>query len=67
MNLEQKLRAADRRAVALDLSEGVALVEFVRFHVCDFKAVPARGEAAMEAGALRGVRPAGRGIPTSRS
>ena len=45
MNLEQKLRAADRRAVALGLSEGVTLVEFVRFKVYDFKAVPARGEA----------------------
>ena len=45
MNLEQKLRAADRRAVALGLPEGVALVEFVRFHVFDFQAVPARGES----------------------
>ena len=44
MNLEQKLHAADRRAVALALPEGVRLVEFVRFDVCDFKAVPARGE-----------------------
>jgi len=44
MNLEQKFRAADRRAVALNLPEGVALVEFVRFPVCDFQAVPARGE-----------------------
>ena len=44
MNLEQKLRAADRRAVALNLPEGVALVEFVRFSVFDFQAVPARGE-----------------------
>ena len=45
MNLEQKFRAADRRAVALALPEGVALVEFVRFHVFDFQAVPARGES----------------------
>jgi CHAT domain-containing protein/tetratricopeptide (TPR) repeat protein len=45
MNLEQKLRAADRRAVALGLPEGAALVEFVRFDVADFKAVRARGEA----------------------
>ena len=44
MNLEQKLRAADRRAVALGLPEGVALIEFVRFPVFDFQAVPARGE-----------------------
>jgi CHAT domain-containing protein/tetratricopeptide (TPR) repeat protein len=44
MNLERKLRAADRRAVALNLPEGVALVEFVRFPVGDVQAVPARGE-----------------------
>src|SRR5262245_15790676 len=44
MNLEQRLRAADRRAVALGLPEGVTLVEFVRFRVFDFCAVPARGE-----------------------
>jgi CHAT domain-containing protein len=44
MNLEQKLRASDRRAVALGLPEGVVLVEFVRFSVYDFQAVPARGE-----------------------
>jgi len=45
MNLEQKLRATDRRAVALGLPAGVALVEFVRFDVFNFKALPARGEA----------------------
>ena len=44
MNLEQKLRAADRRAVALNLPEGVALVEFVRVPIFDSHAVPARGE-----------------------
>jgi len=44
MNLEQHRRKADRRAVALALPEGVALVEFVRFRVYDFDAVPARGE-----------------------
>ena len=44
MNLERRLHAADRRAVALGLPEGVALVEFVRFDVFDFHAVPARGE-----------------------
>jgi Flp pilus assembly protein TadD len=44
MNLEQKLRAADRRAVALGLPADVVLVEFVRFFVRDFQAVPARGE-----------------------
>jgi CHAT domain-containing protein/tetratricopeptide (TPR) repeat protein len=44
MNLEQKLRAADRRAVALALPADVALVEFVRFDVYNFQALPARGE-----------------------
>jgi CHAT domain-containing protein/tetratricopeptide (TPR) repeat protein len=44
MNLEQKLRASDRRAVALGLPEGVTLVEFVRFPVRDFRAVPVRGQ-----------------------
>ena len=44
MNMEQKLRASDRRAVAMGLPEGLALVEFVRFPVVDFRAVPARGE-----------------------
>ena len=44
MGLEQQLRKANRRAVALTLPEGASLVEFVRFHVADFKAVPARGD-----------------------
>jgi CHAT domain-containing protein/tetratricopeptide (TPR) repeat protein len=44
MNLERKLRAADRRAVASALPKGVALVEFVRFYIYDFRAVAARGE-----------------------
>jgi CHAT domain-containing protein len=44
MALQQQLAAADRRAVALGLPEGVALAEFVRFDVYDFQAVPARGE-----------------------
>src|SRR5262249_1755114 len=44
MNLARRLQATDRRAVALGLPEGAALVEFVRFHVRDFHAVPARGE-----------------------
>jgi len=43
LNLEQKLRAADRRAVALNLPEGVVLVEFVRFPVCDFQTGRAQG------------------------
>jgi len=46
MNLEQKLRAADRRAVALNLPEGVALVEFVRFWSFDFQAVPLQWKPA---------------------
>jgi CHAT domain len=45
LNLEQKLRAADQRAVALNLPEGVVLIEFVRFPVFDFQSVPARGES----------------------
>jgi CHAT domain-containing protein/tetratricopeptide (TPR) repeat protein len=44
MNLERQLRTADRRAVALALPEGVALIEFVRFDVYNFQAVEARGE-----------------------
>ncbi len=60
MNLEQKLRAADRRAVALALPAGVALVEFVRFDVYDFEAVPARGESRWQpARYLAFVLPAG--------
>jgi CHAT domain-containing protein/tetratricopeptide (TPR) repeat protein len=45
MNLEAQLQKADCRAVALSLPEGAALVEFVRFDVFDFQAVPAWGEA----------------------
>jgi tetratricopeptide (TPR) repeat protein/CHAT domain-containing protein len=45
MNLLPALRAADHRAVAAALPEGTALVEFVRFNVFDFGAVPARAEA----------------------
>jgi tetratricopeptide (TPR) repeat protein len=37
MNLEQRLRAADAHAIALALPPGAALVEFLRFHVIDFK------------------------------
>jgi CHAT domain-containing protein/tetratricopeptide (TPR) repeat protein len=44
LHLEQKLRAADSRAVALSLPEEVTLVEFVRFPVVAFQAVLARGE-----------------------
>jgi CHAT domain-containing protein len=48
MNLERALRAADRRAVALALPEGVALAEFVRFSIVDFHAVVARGEKSWQ-------------------
>ena len=43
--LDRRLRAADRRAVALALPEGSALIEFIRVEVFDFQAVPARGES----------------------
>jgi hypothetical protein len=46
MNLEAKLRAADRRAVALGLPEGVALVEFVRLPILGVPAVHAGGDPA---------------------
>ena len=60
MNLEQKLRAADRRAVALALPAGVALIEFIRFDVFDFQAVPARDELCWQpARYLAFVLPAG--------
>ncbi len=49
MNLESRVRAADRRAVALALPEEVALVEFVHLDPYDFKAVAARGEAPWKA------------------
>lgn len=45
MNLDKRLRAADRRAVALALDAGVALIEYVRFHLLDFHAVLAQGES----------------------
>jgi CHAT domain-containing protein len=48
MNLERTLRAADHRAVALALPEGVALAEFVRFPIADFHAVAARGEKSWQ-------------------
>jgi CHAT domain-containing protein/tetratricopeptide (TPR) repeat protein len=48
VNLERQLRAADRRAVALALPEGVALVEFVRFHNFDFHAVLAQSEQGLQ-------------------
>jgi len=42
--LEQRLRSADRQAVALALPKDSALVESIRFHVCDFQAIPSRGQ-----------------------
>jgi CHAT domain-containing protein/tetratricopeptide (TPR) repeat protein len=42
--LEQRLRAADRQAVALALPQDSALMEFVRYDVCDFQAIPSRGQ-----------------------
>jgi CHAT domain-containing protein/Tfp pilus assembly protein PilF len=60
LNLERRLHAADRRAVALALTAGVALVEFVRFDVLDFHAVPARRERPWQpARYLAFVLPAG--------
>jgi CHAT domain-containing protein/tetratricopeptide (TPR) repeat protein len=44
IGLEQRLLAADRRAVAAALPPGAALVEFVRFNLFDFLAIPGRGE-----------------------
>jgi CHAT domain-containing protein/tetratricopeptide (TPR) repeat protein len=46
MNLEQKLKQIDRQAIASTLPDGSALIEFVRFDVVDFKAVPAKGESS---------------------
>jgi CHAT domain-containing protein/tetratricopeptide (TPR) repeat protein len=60
MDLHQRLALADRCAVALALPPGAALVEFVRFEVTDFEAVPARGEQLWQPGHyLAFVMPAG--------
>jgi CHAT domain-containing protein/tetratricopeptide (TPR) repeat protein len=45
MNLERKLRASDRRAVALNLPAGVVLIEFVWLPIVDFQAMEALGES----------------------
>jgi CHAT domain-containing protein/tetratricopeptide (TPR) repeat protein len=45
MNLEQRLRVANRRAIAQALPAGSVLVEFIRFTECNFAAVWARGES----------------------
>jgi len=60
MNLERRLRAVDRQVVAWALPDTTTLVEFVRFSVCNFQAVPARGESQwQEPRYLAFVLPAG--------
>ena len=49
MNLERRLRAVDRQVVAWALPKAATLVEFVRFAVYNFQAVPARGERQWQA------------------
>lgn len=49
MNIEQMLHTADSRKVALALPPESAVLEFVRFNVFDFKAIPARGESQLKA------------------
>jgi CHAT domain-containing protein/tetratricopeptide (TPR) repeat protein len=44
MNLEERLRAADRKAVAKALPKDSVLVEFVKFNEYNFKAIPANGD-----------------------
>src|SRR5947199_10661948 len=44
MNLEQKLRKADRREVCHALPEHSVLIEFVRVPIFNFKAILAQGE-----------------------
>lgn len=44
MNLDKRLQSADRQAIASALPKGSVLVEFVRFHPFDSKAIPAKGE-----------------------
>lgn len=60
MNLEERLQTADRKAVAGALPKNTTLVEFVRFNVYDFQAVPAKGEQQWKAARyLAFVLPAG--------
>jgi CHAT domain-containing protein/tetratricopeptide (TPR) repeat protein len=60
MNLEQKLRSIDHQVVAIAMPAGRTLIEFVRFVVYDFKAVPARDEPCWKpARYLAFVMPAG--------
>ncbi len=44
LDIDEKIRAADRQAVAGALPPGTVLVEFVRFNVYDFTARAGRGE-----------------------
>lgn len=61
MHLEQRLREADRRAIAAALPADSVLVEYVHFNVFDFSAVPSRGERSWRpARYLAFVLPAGR-------
>jgi CHAT domain-containing protein len=49
IKLEQKLKAANRQEISNALSKEDALVEFIRFNVFDFLAIPARGESMLRA------------------
>ena len=49
MNLARHLRTVDRGAVARTLPADAVLVEFVRFDVYNFQAVPQRGESLWQA------------------
>lgn len=44
MNLENKLRAADRQTMAKTLPSESVLIEFVKFNVYNYNAMPAQGE-----------------------
>ena len=44
MNLEERLRQTDRRAVAMALPKDSLLIEFVKYNEYDFKAIPSKGE-----------------------
>lgn len=60
INLERRLREADRQAVAGALPEGAVLVELIRTGSFDFEAVPALGQSSWKpARYLAFVLPAG--------
>lgn len=44
MRIDKQLRRADEQAIAAHIPENSALIEFIRFDVRDFSAVPTRGE-----------------------